>query len=73
LLFDDDLCRRNGIESQLLSALASHGLGDEARALRELKQVVAQDPNHLFAAQTLQWLKQGCEVALPEAEGSRAL
>ena len=58
LLFDDDLCKRNHLESQMLRALANHGLGEEAEALRELQQVVAQDPNHLFAAQTLQWLKE---------------
>jgi hypothetical protein len=73
LLFDDDLRKRNEIESQLLSALASHGLGDEAEALRGLQQVVAQDPNHLFAAQTLQWLKEGSEAVLLQPEGDPAL
>lgn len=69
LLFEDDLGKRNRIESLLLSGLANHGLGDEAKAIRKLEQVVAEDPNHLFAAEVLAWLKSGRKVAptVPEA------
>jgi len=58
LLFDDDLSKRNRVEALLLSALASQGLGDKAKALSELEQVVAYDPNHLFATEILDWLRQ---------------
>jgi tetratricopeptide (TPR) repeat protein len=58
LLFDDDLGKRNRVESLLLSALANHGRGDEAGAVRQLTQVIAEDPNHLFAAEMLDWLKE---------------
>jgi len=59
LLFDDDLDKRNQIESLLLKALASHGLGDEESGIGQLEQVIAEDPNHLFAAEMLDWLKHG--------------
>jgi tetratricopeptide (TPR) repeat protein len=58
LLFDDDLGRRNRIESQLLSALACHGLGDTEQALQQLESVAAEDPNDLFAVEMLDWIKQ---------------
>ena len=58
LLFDDDLPKRNQIDSLLSCALATHGLGDPHDAIRQLEQVVALDPNHLFAAETLDWLKR---------------
>jgi tetratricopeptide (TPR) repeat protein len=51
LLFHDDLPKRKRVESLLLSALASHGLGDLENALELLNKVVAEDPNHLFAAE----------------------
>jgi len=57
LLFDDDLCKRNRVESLLLSALASHGMGDVEGAIEQLEQVVAIDPNHLFAVEMLGWIK----------------
>lgn len=57
LLFEDDLGKRNRIDSWLLSALASHGLGDREKAVEQLQQVIAEDPNHLFATETLHWLK----------------
>ena len=57
LLFDDDLSKRTRVEALLLSALARHGLGDKARAINELEQVLISDPNHLFAAETLDWLQ----------------
>ncbi len=58
LLFDDDLDKRNRVESRLLSALACHGLGDPEQAIQELEWVVVEDPNDLFAVETLGWLKQ---------------
>jgi tetratricopeptide (TPR) repeat protein len=56
LLFDDDLSKRNRVESLLLSALANHGLDDVEGAIKRLEQVVAIDPNHLFAAEMLGWI-----------------
>ena len=62
LLFDDDLGKRNRIESLLLSALARHGLGDTEEAVKQLQQVIAEDPNHPLAAETLYWLKHESEA-----------
>ena len=61
LLFDDDLEKRNRIESLLLSALASEGLGNRQEALREIKQVIEEDRNHLFAAGMLAWIDRESE------------
>jgi tetratricopeptide (TPR) repeat protein len=58
LLFDDDLDKRNRIESALLSALAHHGLGEVQAAVRELEEVMAMDPNHLFGTEMLAWVKR---------------
>jgi tetratricopeptide (TPR) repeat protein len=58
LLFEDDLARRNQIESRLLNALASLGSGDLEKALELLQNVIAEDPNHLFAAEMLYWFKR---------------
>ena len=58
LLFHDDLKKRNRIESLLLSALASDGEGDGAKATTLLRQVFAEDPSHLFAAEMLGHLDQ---------------
>jgi tetratricopeptide (TPR) repeat protein len=63
LLFDDDLVKRNRMEALLLSALACHGLGDEETASRQLEQVLAEDSNHLFAAEMLRGL--GLENSMP--------
>jgi tetratricopeptide (TPR) repeat protein len=65
LLFNDDLDKRNRIEALVLSALASHGFGDEDKAVRLLQEVVAEDPNHLFALETLCWLRRE-ERAAPQ-------
>lgn len=56
LLFDDDLVKRNRIESLVLSALAASGLGDDTSAIEQLQQVVVEDPNHIFAIEMLDWL-----------------
>ena len=57
LLFDDDLGKRTRVEALLLCALGCHGLGEEAKAIHELEQVLALDPNHPFVAETLDWLQ----------------
>jgi tetratricopeptide (TPR) repeat protein len=57
LLFDDDLGRRNRIESLLLSALAEDAFGHRELAIGQLEEVVTEDRNHLFAAEMLDWLK----------------
>jgi tetratricopeptide (TPR) repeat protein len=58
LLFDDDLAKRNRVESLLLSALAADGLGDSKTAIGGLKQLLTEDRNHLFATQMLRWLSR---------------
>ncbi len=58
LLFNDDLGKRHRVASLLLSALAHHGLGDAAKAVLLLRQVLAEDPNNLFAAETLNQIEQ---------------
>jgi hypothetical protein len=58
LLFDDDLAKRNRIDSLVLAALANQGLGDVATASAQFEQVLADDPSHLFAADMLAWFKQ---------------
>lgn len=63
LLFEDDLGKRNRVESLLLSALAHHGLGDTGAAVRELEEALAADPYHLFVAGTLYWLTREREMA----------
>jgi tetratricopeptide (TPR) repeat protein len=57
LLFDDDIHKRNRIDSQLLSALAHEGLGYREQAKLELEDVVGEDRNHLFAAEMLSWIQ----------------
>lgn len=68
LLFDDDLETRNRIESLLLSALASYGLGNRGEAAKLLEQVIAEDPNHLIALETLNWLRQEGKASSEEVE-----
>jgi tetratricopeptide (TPR) repeat protein len=70
LLFDDDLERRNRIESTVLAALASDGLGKSEKAVELLEQVIAEDPNHVFAIEMVEWLKvEGKAAAREEIEG----
>ncbi len=68
LLFDDDLEERNQIESLLLSALADHGLGRTDKAIGQLRQVIAVDPNHLFAISILEWIEHGGKLANMQPE-----
>ncbi|MFZ0338670.1 MAG: DUF5107 domain-containing protein, partial [Terracidiphilus sp.] len=63
LLFEDDLGKRNRAESLLLSALSHHGFGDTSAAVRELREALAADPNHWFAAGMLHWLTREPESA----------
>jgi tetratricopeptide (TPR) repeat protein len=63
LLFDDDLGKRNRIDALLLSALASHGLGDARAAIHQLRRVIDQDPNLLMASAILGWIELDAEKA----------
>ena len=54
LLFEDDLQQRNRVESSFLSGLAALGLNQFAQAHECLHEVIALDPNHLFALWILQ-------------------
>lgn len=70
LLFDDDLKKRNRIESTVLAALASDGLGEGEKAVELLEQVIAEDPNQVFAIEMVEWLKEeGKAAAREEIEG----
>ena len=70
LLFDDDLEKRNRIESTVLAALASDGLGKSEKAVELLEQVIAEDPNHVFAIEMVEWLKEeGKAAEREEIEG----
>ena len=68
LLFEDDLNKRNRVEGLLLGALASHGLGHVERAIRQMEEVVAMDPNHLLAAEMLDWIKRENEATQQSLE-----
>jgi tetratricopeptide (TPR) repeat protein len=72
LLFDDDLDKRNRIESMLLGALAKHGLGEVESAVLDLQQLIAEDPNHLHVAEMLGWIQSDRRVApdRPEVESA---
>ena len=69
LLFQDDLGKRNRVESLLLRALASDGFGDRDQAIVLLRQLLAEDPNHLSAAELL---KQLAQQSKPAAEAAPA-
>lgn len=64
LLFEDDLEKRNRIESLVLSLLASDGLGNRERSIRDLKEVIGEDRNHQFAAEMLAWIDKEHEPVL---------
>jgi len=72
LLFDDDLQKRNRIEANVLIALAKEGLGERAAAIGLLQDVLADDPNHLLASETLYWLTRQ-ETAVRAAAGVQPL
>jgi len=66
LLFEDDLQQRNRVESLFLSGLAAYGLNKSAKAQEWLREVIALDPNHLFALWILQEITAGNLLA-PQA------
>jgi tetratricopeptide (TPR) repeat protein len=72
LLFDDDLHKRNRIESLLLITLASQGLGNVEMAACLLQRVVDADPNYLLAAGMLGWIKQYHRLVLDRTEEGAA-
>ncbi|MGH9600459.1 MAG: DUF5107 domain-containing protein, partial [Terracidiphilus sp.] len=72
LLFEDDLGKRSRVEALVLSALARHGLGDSAAAIRELEAALAEDPNHPLAAEMLRWLTRQGEGAAQTYEAQPA-
>lgn len=57
LIFEDDLQKRNKVDSLFLRAMANLGLGEESDAIAGLRQVVHLDKNHLYALAELQRLK----------------
>jgi len=70
LLFDDDLVKRNRVDTLFLNALVNDGLGDAEKAAHQFEQLLAEDPNHLLAAELLRWLKLQRPVA-PEMHVER--
>jgi hypothetical protein len=49
LLFDEDLQKRQSITANFLEAQSLLGLGDTALAIQLLRQVLAEDRNHIGA------------------------
>jgi len=72
LLFDDDLDERNRIDSLFLGALADHGLGHRDKAINDLRQATAQDPNHQAAGFVFDWLEREATPAATEPEARSA-
>ncbi len=72
LLFDDDLDKRNRIESTLFGALAQQGLGQVESAVCDLQQLLAEDQNHLVVAEMLGWIQSvdGTAPDRPEVEST---
>ena len=56
LLFEDDLQKRNRIDSLFLAGLAQAGLGQREQAEEKFRQVLALDVNHLWARLELEGL-----------------
>ena len=69
LLFEDDLDKRNHVDSHLLSALGHDGLGNTEKAVGQLEQVLVEDPNHLFAAELLRWIGIRADLIQRTTEG----
>jgi tetratricopeptide (TPR) repeat protein len=57
LLFDDDLQKRQTIECLFLIGLAQLGLEHNDEAASAFRNVLALDPNHLWAQQELLWME----------------
>lgn len=73
LLFEDDLTKRNRIDSTVLLALASDGMGNRDRAFELLESVVVEDPNHQLAIELLAWWRHKEKKALEHSEAKLAL
>lgn len=58
VFFHEGVSKRNRLESLLLEALARHGRSDGEKVAHLLRRVVAEDPNHLFAAEMLSEFEQ---------------
>ncbi|HVU48811.1 MAG TPA: DUF5107 domain-containing protein [Terracidiphilus sp.] len=71
LLFKDDLVKRNRIEAHTLLALVKDGVGDRAVAAGLLRDVLAEDPNHLFASEMFCWMTGEESPASTVAEARR--
>jgi len=62
LLFEDDLQKRNRVDCLFLLALSELGMGNSARAVKLLNEVLSLDCNHMAAQQELQFLNQPCNL-----------
>jgi tetratricopeptide (TPR) repeat protein len=63
LIFEDDLPRRNRVECTFLKGLAYLGLRQTSEAEKALGNVVALDPNHLWAREELDVLTRGAQTS----------
>jgi tetratricopeptide (TPR) repeat protein len=63
LIFEDDLQKRNTVESLFLSAMACLGLGETSAAIDDLQKVLALDKNHLNAHFELQHVQADIPTA----------
>ena len=70
LLFEDDLARRNRVESAFLSALAQLGLGEVEAGQEMLNRVLAEDPNHMAAIEIARWVASGAKLTTATAEAA---
>ncbi len=57
LLFEDDLQKRNRVNSLYLIGLAQLGLGEATEAENCFREVLSLDVNHLEAQQEMRWLR----------------
>jgi len=57
LLFEDDLQKRNRVNSLYLIGLAQLGLGEATEAETCFREVLSLDVNHLEAQQEMRWLR----------------
>ena len=69
LLFEDDIERRNRIECLFLRGLANQGLGRNAEALADYKQVLELDRNHIWALESLRRMCQGRSLTAEALRG----
>ena len=62
LLFHDDLKNSIRVEALLPDALAGEGAGDGAKAIKLLRQALAEDPKLLAAEMLRQFEQEGKQV-----------